>query len=52
VDLSGVTGVDSTGARVLTGLGHYVRARGGHFTVIGGAPSVLATLAAEETATG
>lgn len=48
VDVSEVTGVDETGARVLAGLRYYVTARGGTLTVIGMSASFRATLAAAE----
>lgn len=35
VDLAELTSIDDAGVRVLTGLHHYVQARGGHLTVIG-----------------
>jgi anti-anti-sigma factor len=47
VDLNEVTSVDTVGARVLTGLGHYVHARGGTLTVIGTSPFVP-SLAADD----
>lgn len=35
VDATELTDLDETGCRVLTGLGHYVRARGGTLAIIG-----------------
>lgn len=52
VDVSDVTGIDTTGARVLLGLRYYVQARGGQLTVIGASPWVGAALAAEEARNG
>ena len=37
VDLAELTSIDEAGVRVLTGLHHYVQARGGHLIVIGAA---------------
>ena len=45
LDLSALTGVDDTGLRVLTGLHHYLRARGGRLSVVGANPRVAAALA-------
>lgn len=52
VDLGEVTDLDLTGARVLIGLRHYVRARGGRLTVIGMNPWVRGLFAAEEARSG
>lgn len=52
VDLGAVDLVDETGARVLLGLRHYVRARGGRFSVVGAKPWVGTVLDAEEARTG
>lgn len=52
VDLSDLTGLDATGARVLIGLRHYVHARGGRLTVLGPSPWIRAALEAEETLIG
>lgn len=35
LDLGAVTDIDPAGARLLTGLHHYVAGRGGHLTVVG-----------------
>ncbi|MGH8988631.1 MAG: STAS domain-containing protein [Acidimicrobiales bacterium] len=48
VDMSEVRSMDATGARVLSGLRHYVDARGGHFSVIGMDQSVRAVLAVDK----
>ncbi len=52
VDMSAVSGVDSTGVRVLAGLSQYVRARGEQLTVIGTSLAVRAALTAEESRSG
>jgi anti-anti-sigma factor len=49
VDLTDVTGLDTTGARVLIGLRHYVHARGGRLTLIGTNRSIRGTLDDAET---
>lgn len=48
VDLTELSHIDRTGARVLAGLGHYVRARGGQLTLLGAAPFVTDVLADQE----
>lgn len=45
LDLGRLDGVDETGCRVLTGLHHYIAARGGRLTVVGASRSVGAALA-------
>jgi anti-anti-sigma factor len=45
VDLSGLQAVDDAGMRVLIGLHHYVRARGGRLSVTGATGSVFGVLA-------
>lgn len=52
VDLTDVSSLDTTGARVLIGLRHYVQARGGRLTVIGTSPGTYAALATEEARIG
>ncbi len=52
VDVTDLTGIDATGARVLLGLRYYVEARGGHLTVAGASSWVSAALAAEEARSG
>jgi anti-anti-sigma factor len=44
LDVNALTGVDDTGVRVLTGLHHYLRARGGRLSVVGANPWVAAAL--------
>ncbi|MGH8980978.1 MAG: STAS domain-containing protein [Acidimicrobiales bacterium] len=44
LDVSQLTGIDETGTRVITGLRHYVRARGGVFSIVGAAGTVAAAL--------
>jgi anti-anti-sigma regulatory factor len=46
VDAAGLEGVDHTGSRALVGLGHYVRARGGTYCLLGARGTVATTLAA------
>ena len=45
LDLAAVVAIDPAGARLLTGLHHYVGGRGGMLSVVGATPTVLATLA-------
>lgn|GEM_PF-3315941 len=45
LDLDALGALDETGARVLTGLHHYLEARGGTMTVIGANPWVADVLA-------
>jgi len=47
LDLTDVSDLDATGARVLVGLRHYVCARGGRLTVVGMSPWVERVYAAE-----
>lgn len=44
IDAAGLTAVDESGARVLTGLHHYVEARGGRLTMTGAAGGVARML--------
>lgn len=44
IDAAGLNALDETAARVLTGLHHYVEARGGRMTVAGGAGGVARML--------
>ncbi len=46
VDTAGLTSVDDTGSRALVGLGHYVRARGGTYCLLGARGEVATTLGA------
>jgi anti-anti-sigma factor len=48
VDLTDLTHLDLTGARVLIGLRHYVQARGGQLSVLGSTPMVRAVLDGED----
>ncbi|MGH9082704.1 MAG: STAS domain-containing protein, partial [Acidimicrobiales bacterium] len=45
LDLAGMVAVDDAGARLLTGLHHYVAGRGGRLTVVGARPQITAALA-------
>ena len=45
IDVAGLAAMDDTGLRVLTGLHHYVQARGGRLSVIGAVGSVVNVLA-------
>ena len=45
LDLSAVSGIDPAGARLLTGLFHYVVGRGGHLQVVGERPELSRALA-------
>ena len=45
LDLTAVTAIDPAGARLLTGLHHYVAGRGGHLTVVGSRPALAVALA-------
>lgn len=47
VDLSGLASIDATGAKVLTGLRHYVAARGGRFSIVGACERVASALGAD-----
>lgn len=46
LDLAGLTAIDAAGARLLTGLYHYVAGRGGHLAVVGAGPAICQALAA------
>jgi anti-anti-sigma regulatory factor len=46
LDVAALVDVDEAGTKVLTGLHHYVRARGGRLTVTGAGPLLTAVLAA------
>jgi anti-anti-sigma factor len=52
VDLARLTYLDSTGARVLVGLGHYVRGGGGRCTLVGAARPMRELLAEASSAVG
>jgi anti-anti-sigma factor len=45
VDAAGLAAIDEAGVRVVTGLHHYVHARGGRLSVIGAAGAVARALA-------
>lgn len=45
IEAAGLVAVDDAGARVLTGLHHYVQARGGRLTVTGAAGGISSILA-------
>ena len=45
LDLAGLVDVDEAGARLLTGLHHYVAGRGGHLAVVGVSSAVTVALA-------
>lgn len=45
LDLAAVVAIEPAGARLLTGLHHYVGGRGGSLSVIGATPAILETLA-------
>lgn len=45
LDLAAVSAVDDAGARLLTGLHHYVAGRGGQLTVVGASQGISAALA-------
>jgi anti-anti-sigma factor len=47
VDATELTSLDETGKRVLTGLAHYVRGRGGVLSVIGGSNPIARALEVE-----
>jgi anti-anti-sigma factor len=47
LDLTDLSGIDTTGAKVLTGLRHYVAARGGRLRVVGACGGVAAALGAD-----
>ncbi|MGH8989327.1 MAG: STAS domain-containing protein [Acidimicrobiales bacterium] len=44
VDVTELSRLDEVGSRVLTGLSHYVRARGGVLTVVGARPPIARAL--------
>ncbi len=46
LEVGGLTDLDDAGARMLTGLHHYVQGRGGHLTVRGAGAPVARALAA------
>lgn len=48
VDLSRLDTMDSVGARLLVGFGHYAAGRGGRFEVVGASREVAALIAAAE----
>lgn len=52
LDLGALTAVDAAGARLLTGLHHYVVGRGGLLSVVGASPSVVEALAGTSLAAG
>jgi anti-anti-sigma factor len=45
LDLGALADIDPAGARLLTGLHHYVAGRGGHLTVVGWRPALTLALA-------